>query len=81
MNNSTVRELKEQPIPQLPTVHLIPCCECLSVTGFLLGINVPHHVIRQSVHAIAGSLGHLRESFRFGLVLEGVAGEVDTFDG
>lgn len=53
---------------------------CLSITRFLLSVNVPHNIIRQTVHAVTSSLGHFREALRLGLVLEGVAGEVDTFD-
>ena len=50
----------------------------LSITGLLVGINVPNDVIRQTVYAVSRSLCHFRESFRLGLILKGVAGKVDA---
>ena len=51
----------------------------LCVSGLLLGINVPDHVVGQTVHPIAGSLGHLGEALSLGLVLESIAWEVDAW--
>lgn len=51
----------------------------LCIPRLLVRIDMPHHVIRQSEDAVAGALGHFREAFCFGLVLEGVAGEVDAW--
>jgi hypothetical protein len=39
---------------------------------------MPDDIVRQAIDAIAGSLGHFREALCFGLVFEGVAGEIDT---
>jgi hypothetical protein len=42
---------------------------------------VPDHVVGQTHDLVAGTLGHLGEALGFGLVLEGVCGEIDTYTG
>lgn len=49
------------------------------VTGLLIRVNVPDHVVGQTNDLVAGTLGHPGEALGFGLVLEGVCGEVDTY--
>lgn len=39
---------------------------------------MPHDVVGQSDHLVAGTLSHLGESLGLGLVLEGIRGEVDA---
>ena len=51
----------------------------LCITRLLLRVNVPDDVIRQPVDAVAGPLGHFRKPFGLGLILKGVAGEVDAW--
>lgn len=51
----------------------------LSITGLLFGVNVPHDVIGKTIDTVAGALGHFGETLCFGLVFEGVAGEIDAF--
>jgi hypothetical protein len=46
------------------------------VAGLLVLIDVPHDVIGQPVHAVAGAPRHLGEALRLGLVFERVAWEV-----
>ena len=48
------------------------------IARLLLGVDVPDDVVRQSHDLVPGSLGHLGEALRLGLVLEGIAGEVDA---
>lgn len=51
----------------------------LFVISFLfVRILMPNHVVGQANNAITGTLGHLGEALGFGLVLKGVAGEVDA---
>jgi len=50
----------------------------LCVTALLIGVDVPDDVVGQAVDAVPGALGHLGEAFCLGLVLEGVAREVDS---
>jgi hypothetical protein len=50
----------------------------LVLPALLLGINVPDDVVRKAEDAIAGSFGHLRETFCLGLILECVGGKVDA---
>lgn len=50
----------------------------LRVPGLFLGVNVPDDVVWKTVDLVTGTLGHLRESFRLGLIFESVAREVDT---
>ena len=52
-----------------------------AIPGLLIGIDVPDDVIRETDDLIPGSLGHLGKALCLGLVLERVAGEVDTFRG
>lgn len=40
------------------------------VALFLLRIDMPNDIVRQSYHLISSSFGHLGEPFCFGLVLE-----------
>lgn len=51
----------------------------LGVSGFFIGVNMPYDIVREAVHLVASSLGHLRKSFGLGLVLEGIAREVDAW--
>lgn len=51
------------------------------VSRLLLSIDMPDDVIRQTDNSVTGTLGHLSKSFRLGLVLEGVAWEVDSWAG
>jgi len=39
---------------------------------------MPHNVVRKSVNAISGSLGHLGEAFGLGLIFERIAREVNA---
>lgn len=39
---------------------------------------MPHHIIRQAPHPIAGSLRHGRETLGIGLVFKGIAREIDA---
>lgn len=48
------------------------------VARLLVRVNVPDHVVGQTNDLVASTLGHLGEALGFGLVLEGVCGEVDT---
>jgi len=50
----------------------------LCIPWFLLGVDMPHDIIGEPVNAVAGSFSHFREAFCFGLVLKGVAWEVDA---
>lgn len=40
---------------------------------------MPDDVVREAVYFVTGSLGHLREAFGLGLVLERIAGEIDAW--
>lgn len=51
----------------------------LRISTLLLGINMPNDVVGQTVDAIACALSHLRETLSLGLVLKGVAREVDAY--
>jgi hypothetical protein len=51
------------------------------VARLLVRVNVPDHVVGQTHDLVAGTLGHLGEALGFGLVLEGVCGEIDTYTG
>ena len=67
--------------PGAKRMHHIPVQSralALCIPGFLLGVDVPDHVVRETVDAVARSFRHLREALCFGLVFEGVAGEVDA---
>lgn len=48
------------------------------VTGLLFGVDMPDNVVGQTVHSVSCALRHPGESFRLGLVLKGVGGEVDS---
>lgn len=50
----------------------------LCVARFLVRVDMPDDVVRETNDFVSGSLGHLCETLRLGLVLEGVGGEVDT---
>lgn len=43
-----------------------------------MGIHVPYNIVGEAVNFVACSLGHFGEPFGLGLILEGVAGEVDA---
>jgi hypothetical protein len=49
-----------------------------SITLLLGRIDMPDHVVWQSIHTIASALGHLCEALSLSLVLESVTGEVDA---
>jgi hypothetical protein len=51
----------------------------LCVAGLLVGVNMPDDVVRETNDFVSGALGHLCETFCLGLVLEGVAREVDAY--
>ena len=55
-----------------------PLARALCVAGLLLGVNVPDHIVGETVHSVAGALGHLGEAFGLGLVLESIAGKVNA---
>lgn len=40
---------------------------------------MPDHVIGQAEDLVSCPLGHFGEAFRFGLILERVAGEIDSW--
>lgn len=48
------------------------------ITGFLIRVDVPNHVVGQTVDLVSSSFGHLRETFRLGLVLKGICWKVDA---
>lgn len=50
----------------------------LRVPWFLVRVDVPDDVVGQTVDAVACALCHFGEPFRLGLVLKGVAGEIDA---
>lgn len=50
----------------------------LSVAGFLVCVFVPDNVVRETIHLVACTFGHLGEAFSLGLVFEGVGREVDA---
>lgn len=50
----------------------------LRIAGLLLCIDVPDNVVWKAEDAVARAPRHLGETFGLGLVLEGVAWEVDT---
>jgi hypothetical protein len=50
----------------------------LCIAGLFFRVDVPNYVVRKAINTIPGSLCHFCEAFSFGLVLEGVAGEVDS---
>jgi len=51
----------------------------LEIPALLLGVDVPDDVVGQAPDAVPGALGHFGEALGFGLVLEGVGGEVDSW--
>jgi hypothetical protein len=51
----------------------------LFVAALLLGVDMPNNVVGEAVDAVTRTLGHLGKTFGLGLVLEGVAGEVDPW--
>ena len=59
---------------------LSPINAASSVAGLLVGVSVPYNVIRQAVHCLACTSGHLCKAFCLGLVLEGVRGEINACD-
>lgn len=50
----------------------------LSVAALLFGVDMPNNVIGKAVDLVAGALGHFSKSLCLGLVLKGIAGEVDA---
>lgn len=50
----------------------------LYIAALLLGVNVPHNVVGEANHLVAGPPSHLGEPLRLGLVLESVARKVDS---
>ena len=49
------------------------------IAGLLVRVDVPDDVVGQAEDFVARALGHLCESFGFGLVLECVTREVDAW--
>jgi len=49
------------------------------IARFLVRVNMPDHIVRQPDDLIARPFSHLRESFRFRLVFECIAREVDPW--
>lgn len=50
----------------------------LRIARLLLRVNMPYNIVWKTIDAVSGALGHFRKALGFGLVLEGVAGEVDA---
>lgn len=50
----------------------------LGIAWLLSSINMPNDVIRQTYDFVTRSLGHLREAFGLGLVLERICREIDA---
>jgi hypothetical protein len=50
----------------------------LRIARFLVSINVPDDIIGQAINTITSALGHLGKAFSLGLILKGVAREVDA---
>ena len=50
----------------------------LCIPWFFLCIDVPDHIVLEAVDTVAGALSHLGETLGLGLVLEGVAREIDA---
>ena len=48
------------------------------IAPFFFRVDMPDDVVRETDDLIACSFRHLGESLCFGLVLEGVTGEIDT---
>lgn len=55
------------------------CFPASEVARLLIGVDVPHDVVRQAVDSVSCALGHLGESLGLCLVLKGVGGEVDAY--
>lgn len=55
------------------------CIAGLCVSWLFFCVNMPDDVVGQTDNFVSRSLGHLRKTFCFGLVLERVAWEVDTY--
>lgn len=73
------RESKIMTRLDLPTATSYTELDSLgSISRLLLRIYVPNDIIRQSINVISGSLRHLGKSFRLGLVLECITGEIDA---
>jgi hypothetical protein len=54
------------------TVHLC------SIAGFLVCIDVPDDVIRETYNLVASSLGHFGKAFSLRLILKCVCWEIDS---
>ncbi len=50
----------------------------LRITRLLFSVDMPDNIVRQTNNFIACSLGHFRETLCLRLVLECIAGEIDT---
>ena len=51
------------------------------VARLLVRVNVPDHIVGQTHNLVARTFCHLGKALGFGLVLEGVCGEIDTYTG
>lgn len=51
----------------------------LGIAWFLFRVDVPDDVVGKPNHLIACPLGHLGESFGFGLIFERIAWKVDAY--
>ena len=49
------------------------------VAGFLIGINMPDHIVRQADNLVASTLRHASKSLSFGLIFESVCGEINSY--
>lgn len=58
--------------------RLLPGCP-LQITLLFLRIDMPNDVIWQANDLISSTVGHGRKTLRIGLVLKGVAGEINTY--
>lgn len=52
----------------------------LCVSALLVCVDVPYHVVGQTPDTVPCALGHLCETFCLGLVLEGIAWEINACD-
>ncbi len=50
----------------------------LQIARLLLRVDMPDNVVGQTLDLVTSAQGHLAKAFGLGLILEGVAGKVDT---
>lgn len=50
----------------------------LGIAALLFGVDMPNNVVGKTVDLVPGTLGHFSKSLGLGLVLKGIAGEVDA---